>query len=112
MRLATGWDVLENGLLGLTLEGWILPSLVGQARTLPDGSQVRSATIIPAEWLFSVRSAVGAGFTLQLGGGTGIPISSEQRVSPTGVETDESFASIPSPKIRATLLVRYAPTAD
>ena len=111
-RLATGWDILDNGLLGLTLEAWALPSLVGQTRTLPDGSRILSATIIPAEWLFSVRSAVGAGFTLQLGGGTGLPISAEQRLSPNGIETDESFASIPSPKIRGTLLVRYAPAAD
>lgn len=109
VRLGAGFDIFENGLLGLTLEGWMLPSLVGQTRELPDGSRVLGATIIPAEWLFSVRSALGAGFTLQLGGGTGIPISSEQRISPSGIETSETFASIPAPKIRSTLLLRYAP---
>ena len=111
-RLATGWELIEDGLLGLTLEAWLLPSLVSQTRVLPDGSQVLGATIIPAEWLFSIRSAVGGGFTLQLGGGTGIAISSEQRLSPTGVETNESFASIPTPKVRATLLLRYAPVIE
>ena len=112
IRLAVGWDVLDDGLLGMSLEGWMLPSVVSQSRTLPNGSEVVSATIIPAEWMFSVRSALGSGYSLQLGGGTGIPWSSETRRAPSGIELSESFASIPSPKVRAVLLFRYAPTAE
>jgi hypothetical protein len=111
-RLAVGWEVLDDDWLGLSLEAWALPSLVSQSQTLPDGSQVLSASIVPAEWFFSIRSALGKGFDVQLGAGTGIAISSEERVSPSGVTTNESFASIPTPKVRSTLLFRYTLPAD
>lgn len=109
--LGGGVDLLERHRLSLALESWALPSLASQGRTLPDGTVVTESSLVPAEWMLSART-VAAPFIVQLGVGTGIPLSSETRRHPDGTETTEHFAGMTTPRFRATLVVKYAPAAD
>jgi hypothetical protein len=106
IAFGAGVDVLDRELLSVLAEGFILPSLVGEDRDLPDGTQVRDALHAPAEWQLSVRSVPAPCLALQLGAGTALPLSSERRIAPDGSEDTEHFAGITSARFRITLVAR------
>lgn len=89
------WQELSVG-----LEAWALPSLLAQPRT-PYGR----ARHLPAEWLASLRAPLGSQFWLQLGAGSGLPLSS-QGSDPTGGER-ETFLGVTTPDFRALVEVRF-----
>jgi OOP family OmpA-OmpF porin len=101
--LGAGYDVLPRELLSVVLEARALPTFSQQNSTqqTPEGlvSAPNGQIISPAEWALSVRTApiAGGDFTLQLGGGGPIPLSSD--------------AAITNPRFRFSLSVRYAPLA-
>jgi len=107
VSVGAGVHLLPRERLSVGVEAWMLPVLVSQERTLPHGAQVRDAALVPAEWLLGLRAAPPCvpGLSLQLGGGTGIPLSSERR---TG-EGTEQFAGVTTPSYRLVAAVRYAP---
>lgn len=99
--LGVGFDILPRELLSATLEGWALPNFAEQHDVNVSGfSRVSSPNgkyVAPAEWQLAVRTAPlpGGDFSVQLGGGGGLPITS-------GAPT--------MPEYRFTLGVRWAPT--
>jgi hypothetical protein len=96
--------------ISLGAEVWMLPVVNSQERTLPDGTKVEDAVLVPAEWLTSVRVQPQAfgGLSLLLGAGTALPLSSERRQPPDGPVESDHFAGLTAPRFRALLLVRYA----
>jgi hypothetical protein len=109
VALGIGFDVLQDSLLSLALEGWMLPSLVSQNRDLPDGTRVRDALLAPAEWQLSARSMPIDRIALQLGFGTALPLSSERRILADGSSDTEHFAGVTAARLRLVLVVRYVP---
>lgn len=101
-----GIDILTDELLSFAAEAWMLPVLVSQPGRSSPSTEVKDGLLVPAEWLASFRSAPAAdkGFSLQLGGGTGIPLSSETRDG-----TSEQFAGVTTPRFRLVFAVRYTP---
>ncbi len=104
--LGVGYDALEHALLRVALEAHVAPYLSTRAHTLADGTRVDPGTLVPAEWMLSVRTRFDA-FSLGLGGGTAIPLSSETRVAPGGTQTKETFAPVTTPEFRFALTLRY-----
>lgn len=102
-------DLLPHGLLSLGVEAWVLPMLVSQDHTLPDGTRVDNGVLAPSEWLASVSSSPTDDLVLELGGGTALPLSSEHRVAPDGSESTAGFAGLGSPAYRFAVAVRYQP---
>jgi OOP family OmpA-OmpF porin len=96
--------------LSLELEAFALPSLVSQPGRRDAASQVHGGVLIPAEWLVSVRSAPvrDAPLALSLGGGTGLPLSTETRETAGGASA-ERFAGVTTPRFRLFFGVRYQP---
>jgi hypothetical protein len=94
--LGAGIHILSDEKLSFGAEAWLMPTLVAQDRARGD------ALLVPAEWLASLRSAPLAdrAFLLQLGGGTGIPLSSQAGEDQLGVTT---------PRFRIVFAIRYAP---
>jgi len=101
--LGFGYDILPRSLLTATLEAWALPTFDSQNdisveggvyTTMPNGKH-----IAPAEWQLSARTAPlrSGDLSIQVGGGTSLPISGEV---------------ITQPRFRFTLGVRWAPTAN
>jgi hypothetical protein len=90
-------DLLSKELLALGAEAWVQPSLVSQ-KTPERGAE---PTLVVSEWLASLRSVPTAdpAFSLQLGGGTAIPLSSDGA---------GPFAGVTSPEFRFVLSARYA----
>jgi hypothetical protein len=101
--LGVGYDILKRReLLVASLEAWSLPTFSEQHSVTepapgtyisgPDGK-----TIAPTEWQLAVRSAPtrSGDLSIQLGGGTSIPITAK---------------AITEPDFRFTLSVRWAPT--
>ncbi|HEX4336753.1 MAG TPA: hypothetical protein VH062_12625 [Polyangiaceae bacterium] len=110
--LGVGVDVLDHERLRVGVEADVAPYLASRGRTFPDGTRVEAATLVPAEWMLSVRTRLDH-YVLGLGGGTGIPLSSETRVDATGAKTSDSFASVTTPSYRFALTVRYVlPTSS
>lgn len=109
--LGAGVDVLPRERLSLAAEAWTLPTLASQDRDLPNGGRVKDATLLPAEWMASIRSSpFGEGdFTLLLGAGAAIPLSKETRVAPDGTETLERFAGVTAARFRVAFVIRYVP---
>jgi hypothetical protein len=101
-----GVDILGDELLSLAAEAWMLPVLVSQPGRSSASTEVKDGLLVPAEWLASFRSAPTSdkGFALQLGGGTGIPLSSETRDG-----TTEQFAGVTTPRFRLVFNLRYDP---
>lgn len=99
--LGVGFDILPRELLSATLEGWALPNFAEQHDiTVSSFNRVSSPNgkyIAPAEWQLAVRTAPlpGGDLSVQLSGGTALPITS-------GAPT--------MPDYRFTLGVRWAPT--
>lgn len=97
--LGAGVDILPEERLSFGAEAWLMPTLVDQERARAE------ALLAPAEWLVSFRSAPlsDRAFLLQLGGGTGIPVSSDEAEHHLGVTT---------PRFRVTAAIRYAPVGS
>jgi hypothetical protein len=99
--LGVGVDILPRELLSATVEGWVLPNFAEQHDvSVSDFSRVSTPNgkyIAPAEWQAAVRTAplLAGDLSVQLGGGSGLPITS-------GAPT--------MPNYRFTLGVRWAPT--
>jgi hypothetical protein len=106
--LGAGYDALEGGRLTVTVEAFVAPYLSSQDRTLPDGTRVDAGALVPSEWMLSARTHLAA-FSIGLGGGTAIPLSSESRTSPVGLETSTNYAAVTSPEYRFALALRYVP---
>lgn len=100
-------DILPQRWLSVGVEGWLFPSLLSQDRRLRNGTLVQDATLVSGEWLASVRSSPLPELALQLGGGTGIPLSSDRESLPSGTSRSESFSAVPTPQFRLALSVRY-----
>ncbi|MBE7481327.1 MAG: hypothetical protein HS104_15270 [Polyangiaceae bacterium] len=96
--------------LSLELEAFILPSLVSQPGRQTASSRVRDGVLVPAEWLASLRSVPTSdpALALSLGGGTGLPLSSETRATDGGATT-EHFTGVTTPRFRLFFGVRYSP---
>lgn len=109
--LGAGADVLPKDRLALGVEAWLLPTLLSQRRTLPDGTLVTSGELFPAEWMFSARTRVDD-TVLALGLGSAIPWSSETRKATNGEESTTHFAGVTAPRFRAVVVIRYAPRPD
>jgi hypothetical protein len=111
-KIGIGVDVLEHEHLTASIEAWALPELGSQTRRLPDGSRIR-ATLVPAEWLLSLRSVPMAerGLSLQLGGGAALPLSQERRHDAAGVATQKTFSGMTSCAFRLVFVARYQPPA-
>ncbi len=90
-------DLLSEQLLALGAEAWVQPSLVSQSTPQKSGEP----TLVVSEWLASVRSVPTSdpAFSLQLGGGTAIPLSSDGA---------DQFAGVTAPEFRFVLSARYA----
>jgi OmpA-OmpF porin, OOP family len=99
--VGVGWDFLPRELLAVAIEVWALPTLAQQDHiAIVGGTYVgsqESVHIAPAEWQLSVRTAPlpGGDLSIELGGGTGIPIGGELPVT--------------TPRFRFTLGLRWAP---
>ena len=109
LALGAGVDVLDPGLLFLSLEGWALPPL-GGSRAPTANAAVSGVSLLPAEWLFAVRSSFrpDSEWSLSAAFGTGLPVSSETRRSPAG-ESTSYFLGMTEPEWRTLLAVRFAP---
>ncbi len=109
--LGVGLALLDQGQLFVGVEAFALPSL-GHSQALLGNSVASSETLLPAEWLASVRSCFekNGAWSLSLAGGTGIPLSSETRASATGPSTTH-FLGLTTPDFRALLVLRFAPSA-
>lgn len=107
--LGFGMDVLPNELLSLSVEATAMPVLASQTTHAPDGMRI-AGRLVPAEWLLSARSQPfrSSRLSLQLGAGTGIPLSAEERTAPSGETESDHFAGITSPRYRVVFAVRYA----
>jgi hypothetical protein len=106
--LGLGFEVLDPGLLFLSLEAFALPSL-GSSLAASGNGAVSSESLIPAEWLLSVHSSFekqGA-WTLSLAAGSGIPLSSETRETSTGSSTAR-FLGLGTPDFRSLVVLRFA----
>jgi hypothetical protein len=99
-------DALQKRRLTLALEAWAMPSLVSQGYLTAGGTQVESSQV-PAEWLVSARSTLVEDLSAQLGFGTAIPLSSTTRTPPSGQQSHDRFAALPSAQFRVLLAVRY-----
>lgn len=104
--LGAGVSALDRGLLDVALETWLRFSPISQRR--PDGSGVLDGTLVPAEWMLSVRSQVGS-LSFRMGAGTALPLSSEVREDAEGRRTSASVAGLTAPEFRALAGVRYTP---
>jgi hypothetical protein len=107
-----GVDILNRELLSFGVEAYVLPVLVAQPGRDTPGDRVHDGLLVPAEWLASLRSAPFSDkrFSLQLGGGTGIALSSEIHDGPDGSSTTH-FAGVTTPRWRGIFSVRYTPSA-
>ncbi len=107
-----GVDILTDDFLSLGAEAWMLPVLVSQPGRTSSSTEVRDGLLVPAEWLATFRSAPTSdkGFSVQLGGGTGIPLSSETRTE-AGQTASDQFSGVTTPRFRLVFVVRYTPEA-
>ena len=107
--VGVGVDVIGER-LSLELEASALPSLVSQPGRTRSASRVSGGRLVPAEWLASLRSApvADAGVSFSLGGGTGLPLSSETRETASASST-ERFAGVTTPRFRLFFGLRYQP---
>jgi hypothetical protein len=106
--LGAGYDALHGGRLTVAIEAFVAPYLSQEDRTLPDGTRVDAGALVPSEWMLSARTRLAA-FSIGLGGGTAIPLSSESRTSPVGLETTSNYAAVTSPVYRFVVSLRYVP---
>ncbi len=107
--LGVGADLWQE-LLSVELEAFALPSLVSQPGRQDAASRVTDGVLVPAEWLASLRTVPSrdANVALSLGGGTGLPLSTEIRETASGA-SHERFAGVTTPRFRLFFGVRYQP---
>lgn len=107
--LGLGIDIFPYELLSVSAEASLLPVLTSQASRAPNGAAVEGR-LIPAEWLLSARSRPlrATNLSVQLGAGTGMPLSAEERTTPDGTTESDHFAGITTPRYRIVLALRYA----
>lgn len=87
--------------LAVGVESYLLQSLVAQ----PEDDRARDRVLAAAEWMGWAGSSLGQpDVMLSLGGGTGIPLSSETREG-----SSEHFAGVTTPRLRVMLALRYLP---
>jgi hypothetical protein len=106
LGLGAGLDL--RSWLAVALEAWMLPVLVDQDRTLPDGTRVEDGLLVPAEWMVSARLMPSADLSFLAGFGGALPLSSERRVLSDGTSETDHFAGLTAPRWRALMLVRYS----
>jgi len=97
-----GFEVLERGLLDLSLELWLRPSLAGAPES---GRNQGSTNGLPAEWLLGVTSSDGAAYSIFAGGGSGLPLAREHSAD----GTSRRGLAPTAPALRALIALRYAP---
>lgn len=102
LGLGVAFEALASPLLSFGLEAWLRPGLAGR----PDGVEA-SELDLPAEWLVQTTYAWDpkGPFSLTLGGGSGLPLSSSP--GPNG-ETAH-FSGVTAPAFRALLALRVTP---
>lgn len=107
LALGLGVELLAPGILFVGVEAFGSPPLADN-RANTAGPLVSESSLFPAEWLGSVHSSFGtADWTLGLGAGTGIPLSSETRTTSSGSSTTH-FLGLTTPDFRSLLVLRYA----
>lgn len=109
VAIGCGFELLGRERLSLAAEAWAMPSLVSQPES-GGATRVHDARLIPAEWLFSVRSVPAPGLQLQLGGGTAIPLSSATRSDAS--DAASAFAGVGAARVRVVLSVRWVPQTE
>lgn len=106
VALGIGADILAPGLLFVSLEAFGSPALADN-RAPSAGPLVTDVSLFPAEWLAAVHSSFGSGdWSLGLGAGTGIPLSSETRATSSGPST-QRFLGVTTPDFRSVLTLDY-----
>jgi len=103
VALGMGGEILEGNKLGVLLEAVLLPTLVHQHELSSVSSTSGRAvigdrrTLMPTEWLMSLRTAalMSGDMSLSLGGGGSLGLTGE--------------SGITSPSFRLTFALRYAP---
>ncbi|MEO6600051.1 MAG: hypothetical protein ABIQ16_09285 [Polyangiaceae bacterium] len=107
LALGVGVEVLAPGVLFVGIEAFGSPPLA-DSRAHTASPLVGELKLFPAEFLGSVHSSFGtAHWTLGLGAGTGIPLSSETRSIASGSSTTH-FLGLTTPDFRSLLVLRYA----
>jgi hypothetical protein len=94
--------VLSDGLLDVSLELWLRPSLAGAPAA---GNNAGSTSGLPAEWLLGAASGDGQAFSVFVGGGSGLPLSRERN----GDGRSQAVLAPTAPAFRGLLALRYAP---
>jgi hypothetical protein len=107
--LGAGVDVLDQGLLFVSLEAFGLPPL-SNSRAASANSAVTDETLFPAEWLAAVHTSFerSGQFTLSVAAGSGIPLSTETR-NDSGSSNTSHFLGLGTPDFRALVVLRFAP---
>jgi hypothetical protein len=84
-----------------------LPTLVSQTHARGTQEPATEAALVPSEWLVSVRSLPFSGgeLAVQLGAGSGIPLSTERRAG----ERTEHFTGATAAALRVVATIKYAP---
>lgn len=98
LRFALGVRYSLFRLLSVGVEGWLAPTLLEQPLT-PWGR----ARHVPAEWHASVGSPLTERLWVQLGAGTGLPLSSQGAIDDDG---RDHFVGVGTPAWRALALIR------
>jgi hypothetical protein len=103
LALGFGVDALPHDLLFVGVEAWALPALT--STTAQQVAATESVTLTPAEWLVSAQSrfASGSRWLLQIGGGSGLPLSSVHHVG----AGSEHFLGVTTPEFRFIAAGRY-----
>jgi hypothetical protein len=107
LQLGIGTHVTRARVVALQVEAWMLPSLVSQ-----HSEHISGGTFIPAEWLASFRWAFANPMEVFVGGGTQIPLSSQELPQPDGSYARESVAGVGAPAFRTLLGVRISESRD
>jgi hypothetical protein len=92
--------------LDVSLEAWLMPALPSATVPRSEGSQSTSSQIA-SEWLLSARLRT-RDTTVALGGGTGLPLSTETRTSSRGAASTAHFNAVTSPRARGVLTLTHA----
>lgn len=88
--------------LSVAAEASALPSLEPSAST-PDAAEVRS---IPAEWALSLSLHWSKTYSLLVGAGGGLPLSSRTHGTEAGRDDADHFVGVGAPQLRSLLVLR------
>jgi hypothetical protein len=98
LALGVSVALLRDPGLSLGVEAWLRPSLTGRAAGAPADTRD-----LPAEWLASARLEPTAAWSVLLGGGSGLPLSSARDPG----RPRSAVLGVTSPEFRAVLVARY-----